>query len=217
MNRIAIVDRPSGRPARPAPTAAGRRHRRRSRHPPTIPRRRPSRRRRSSRARRSAASRSPLPAERAQDRPHRDRLGRRGAALRRRAQDRLGPLRQDQGRQARRRRGDQAGQRLGREGPHRQRGARHRGRLGVDRRRGRAHLGRPRADPRRGRLPRRQGREGHALQGGAACCNFRRSGKSQVWRLAEGDNPCDGTREIFDLVYEKPVEKKPVPTQPKRG
>jgi hypothetical protein len=47
--------------------------------------------------------------------------------------------------------------------------------------------------------------------------NFKRSGKSQVWRLAEGDNPCDGTREGFDLVYEKPVEKKPVPTQPKRS
>jgi hypothetical protein len=46
---------------------------------------------------------------------------------------------------------------------------------------------------------------------------FRRSGKSQVWRLAEGDNPCDGTQELFDLVYEKPVEKKPVPAQPKRG
>ena len=50
-----------------------------------------------------------------------------------------------------------------------------------------------------------------------ACCNFKRSGKSQVWRLAEGDNPCDGTRENFDLVYEKPVEKKPVPAQPKRS
>ncbi|MBX9945808.1 MAG: hypothetical protein K2Y40_17125 [Reyranella sp.] len=46
---------------------------------------------------------------------------------------------------------------------------------------------------------------------------FRRSGKSQVWRLAEGDNPCDGTREGFDLVHEKPAEKKPVPTQPKRS
>ena len=51
----------------------------------------------------------------------------------------------------------------------------------------------------------------------AGVLNFRRSGKSQVWRLAEGDNPCDGTRENFDLVYEKPVEKKPVPTQPKRS
>ena len=51
----------------------------------------------------------------------------------------------------------------------------------------------------------------------AGVLHFRRSGKSQVWRLAEGDNPCDGMREIFDLVYEKPVEKKPVPTQPKRG
>lgn len=46
---------------------------------------------------------------------------------------------------------------------------------------------------------------------------FRRSGKSQVWRLAEGDNPCDGTRESFDLVMEKQVEKKPVPAQPKRS
>jgi hypothetical protein len=51
----------------------------------------------------------------------------------------------------------------------------------------------------------------------AGLLNFKRSGKSQVWRLAEGDNPCDGMREAFDLVYEKPVEKKPVPTQPKRG
>jgi hypothetical protein len=49
--------------------------------------------------------------------------------------------------------------------------------------------------------------------------HFRRSGKSQVWRLVEGDNPCDGTQEFFDLVYEKPVEKKPVPTpaSPRRG
>jgi hypothetical protein len=51
----------------------------------------------------------------------------------------------------------------------------------------------------------------------AGILNFRRSGKSQVWRLAEGDNPCDGVRENFDLVYEKPVEKKPVSAQPKRG
>jgi hypothetical protein len=51
----------------------------------------------------------------------------------------------------------------------------------------------------------------------AGVLNFRRSGKSQVWRLAEGDNPCDGMRENFDLVYEKPVEKKPVPAQPKRS
>lgn len=51
----------------------------------------------------------------------------------------------------------------------------------------------------------------------AGTLTFRRSGKSQVWRLAEGDNPCDGTREAFDLVYEKPAEKKPVPTQPRRG
>jgi hypothetical protein len=32
----------------------------------------------------------------------------------------------------------------------------------------------------------------------------------------EGDNPCDGSQEFFDLVYEKPAaEKKPVPA--KRG
>jgi len=51
----------------------------------------------------------------------------------------------------------------------------------------------------------------------AGVLHFRRSGKSQVWRLAEGDNPCDGTQELFDLMYDKPAEKKPVPTQPKRG
>jgi hypothetical protein len=51
----------------------------------------------------------------------------------------------------------------------------------------------------------------------AGVLNFRRSGKSQVWRLAEGDNPCDGTRENLDLVYEKPTEKKPVPTPPRRS
>ncbi|WP_421994272.1 hypothetical protein [Reyranella sp.] len=44
--------------------------------------------------------------------------------------------------------------------------------------------------------------------------NFKRSGKSQVWRLVEGDNPCDGARENFDLVHSKPPEKRPVP---KRG
>jgi hypothetical protein len=44
---------------------------------------------------------------------------------------------------------------------------------------------------------------------------FRRSGKSQVWRLTEGDNPCDGTQENFDLVQDKPAEKKPVPAQKK--
>jgi hypothetical protein len=52
--------------------------------------------------------------------------------------------------------------------------------------------------------------------------HFKRSGKSQVWRLAEGDNPCDGAQEMFDLVYEKqvekkPADKKPVPPQPKKG
>ena len=56
---------------------------------------------------------------------------------------------------------------------------------------------------------------------GAACkvagsLHFRRSGKSQVWRLIEGDNPCDGTQETFDLAYEKPAEKRPVPAQGKR-
>lgn len=51
----------------------------------------------------------------------------------------------------------------------------------------------------------------------AGLLTFKRSGKSQVWRLAEGDNPCDGKREGFDLVLEKAVEKKPVPTQPKRS
>ena len=51
--------------------------------------------------------------------------------------------------------------------------------------------------------------------------NFKRSGKSEVWRLAEGDNPCDGMREGFDLVMSKqpaekaPAEKKPVPAQKK--
>jgi len=43
------------------------------------------------------------------------------------------------------------------------------------------------------------------VQNGTPCkvagvLHFRRSGKSQVWRLAEGDNPCDGTQELFDLV-----------------
>ena len=51
----------------------------------------------------------------------------------------------------------------------------------------------------------------------AGVLNFKRSGKSHVWRLAEGDNPCDGTQENFDLLYDRQVEKKPVPTQPKRG
>jgi hypothetical protein len=62
------------------------------------------------------------------------------------------------------------------------------------------------------------------VQNGTACkvagvLHFRRSGKSQVWRLTEGDNPCDGSQEFFDLVYEKaaPAEKKPIPAQPKRG
>jgi hypothetical protein len=60
------------------------------------------------------------------------------------------------------------------------------------------------------------------VQNGTTCkvgglLHFRRSGKSQTWRLAEGDNPCDGKQEMFDLVHEKPAgEKKPVPTQGKR-
>ena len=59
------------------------------------------------------------------------------------------------------------------------------------------------------------------LMNGAPCkvaglLHFRRSGKSQVWRLVEGDNPCDGSQEQFDLVYDKPADKKPVPAQPKR-
>jgi hypothetical protein len=59
------------------------------------------------------------------------------------------------------------------------------------------------------------------VQNGTACkvgglLHFRRSGKSQVWRLAEGDNPCDGSQEMFDLAYEKPGEKRPVPAQGKR-
>lgn len=60
------------------------------------------------------------------------------------------------------------------------------------------------------------------LQGGKACkvagsLHFKRSGKSQVWRLLEGDNPCDGSQELFDLVYEKPApEKKPATPTPKR-
>jgi hypothetical protein len=61
------------------------------------------------------------------------------------------------------------------------------------------------------------------IQNGVACkvagsLHFRRSGKSHVWRLTEGDNPCDGSREFFDLVYEKPpTEKSPTPVRPKRG
>jgi hypothetical protein len=61
------------------------------------------------------------------------------------------------------------------------------------------------------------------IENGAACkvagaLHFHRSGKSQIWRLVEGDNPCSGDREFFDLVHEKPApEKKPVPAQSKRG
>ena len=60
------------------------------------------------------------------------------------------------------------------------------------------------------------------VEKGTACkvagvLNFKRSGKSQAWRLAEGDNPCDGMREGFDLVFEKAPEKRPVPAQQKRG
>jgi len=46
----------------------------------------------------------------------------------------------------------------------------------------------------------------------AGSLHFRRSGKSQVWRLIEGDNPCDGTQEMLDLVYEKPMIEKKAPT-----
>lgn len=59
------------------------------------------------------------------------------------------------------------------------------------------------------------------VQNGTTCkvggdLHFKRSGKSQVWRLVEGDNPCDGSQEFFDIVYEKPAsEKKPVPAQKK--
>ncbi len=50
----------------------------------------------------------------------------------------------------------------------------------------------------------------------AGSLHFRRSGKSQTWRLIEGDNPCDGTQEFFDLVYDKPpAEKKPAPAPKK--
>jgi hypothetical protein len=47
----------------------------------------------------------------------------------------------------------------------------------------------------------------------AGLLNFRRSGKSQTWRLAEGDNPCDGTQEMLDLVLDKTADKRPVPAQ----
>ena len=60
------------------------------------------------------------------------------------------------------------------------------------------------------------------VENGTACkvagtLYFRRSGKSQVWRLTAGDNPCDGTRERFDLVHEKSAEKKPASPQPKKS
>jgi hypothetical protein len=51
----------------------------------------------------------------------------------------------------------------------------------------------------------------------AGTLHFKRSGKSQVWRLVEDDNPCDGSQELFDLIHDKapaekkPAEKKPVP------
>jgi hypothetical protein len=53
------------------------------------------------------------------------------------------------------------------------------------------------------------------VENGAACkiagqLRFHRSGRSHIWRLIEGDNPCDGSREFFDLVYERaPAERKP--------
>jgi hypothetical protein len=60
------------------------------------------------------------------------------------------------------------------------------------------------------------------IQNGAPCkvagaLHFRRSGKSHVWRLIEGDNPCDGSREFFDLVYERPPVEKEKKPAPKRG
>ena len=61
------------------------------------------------------------------------------------------------------------------------------------------------------------------VDNGSACkvagsLHFRRSGKSHVWRLVEGDNPCDGTQEFFDLVYDKaPVEKRPMPAPPRKS
>ena len=57
------------------------------------------------------------------------------------------------------------------------------------------------------------------IEDGAVCkvagtLRFRRSGRSHVWRLFEGQNPCDGSHEVFDLVYDQPhAEKKPA----KRG
>ncbi|MBM3643753.1 MAG: hypothetical protein FJX02_05340 [Alphaproteobacteria bacterium] len=48
----------------------------------------------------------------------------------------------------------------------------------------------------------------------AGTLNFRRGGKSQVWRLAEGDNPCDGAQEMLDIHMEKRADTRPVPTQP---
>jgi len=57
------------------------------------------------------------------------------------------------------------------------------------------------------------------IQNGVACkvagaLHFRRSGKSHIWRLTEGENPCDGSRELFDLVYEKPATEKPAEKKP---
>ena len=165
MNRIAIVDRPPDR--RPVRRWRRLSPRRRSRRPPTIPRRRRCRRRRSRRARRSAASSSPLPAGSAPSSTAPRSTSEAEAQLFADAtQDRLGPLRQDQGRQARRRCRDQAGRagtikgRLDSVAPGTE------GDWVVDRRRGRAHRRQQHADPRRGRLPRRQGAERHALQGG---------------------------------------------------
>jgi hypothetical protein len=52
------------------------------------------------------------------------------------------------------------------------------------------------------------------VQNGSICklgglLHFRRFGKSHVWRLAQGDNPCDGSQEKFDLVYDKAGGKRP--------
>lgn len=58
------------------------------------------------------------------------------------------------------------------------------------------------------------------VEKGAACkvagaMHLRRSGRSQIWRLQEGDNPCDGTQEFFDLIADRPAPAKPPP--PRRG
>ena len=59
------------------------------------------------------------------------------------------------------------------------------------------------------------------VQNGTPCkvgglLHFRRSGKSQVWRLAEGDNPCDGTQETVRPGVRQACREEPVPAQGKR-